>query len=412
MVAANLSSKNKSLDHDNLTYYNKNIKILNSAVIYGANASGKSNLIKSIAFMRNFILNSSKDTQVSESIKVESYSLSTATDKRPSYFEIVFAYDSTTYRYGFEADKEKVHSEWLYISKTREVNLFERNNDKIEAKGSFKEGKGLETKTRENALFLSVCAQFNGDISKLIVRYIQEISIISGIQDMHYRPYTIKQLENSDESRISVLKMLQKFDFDISDIATEHLPVNEKSFPKDMPEGLIKFFLASSSTAIQIKTIHKKYDESNKHIGSVAFNLDNNESEGTQKMFSMCGPLLDVLSKGMTLIIDELDARLHPIITRQIIKLFNDKNYNTNNAQLIFATHDTNLLDNKFFRRDQIWFTEKNMFGETALYSLVGFKIRNDASFEKDYIAGKYGAIPFIGDFTRMEVDEDAQKTI
>jgi len=114
----------------------------------------------------------------------------------------------------------------------------------------------------------------------------------------------------------------------------------------------------------------------------------------------------------MTLIIDELDARLHPIITRQIIKLFNDKNYNTNNAQLIFATHDTNLLDNKFFRRDQIWFTEKNMFGETALYSLVGFKIRNDASFEKDYIAGKYGAIPFIGDFTRMEVDEDAQKTI
>ena len=120
------------------------------------------------------------------------------------------------------------------------------------------------------------------------------------------------------------------------------------------------------------------------------------------KAFSFSGPLLDVLANGKVLFVDELDARFHPIITQAIVQMFHDPRTNPQNAQLIFATHDTNLLDNKFFRRDQVWFMEKNKYGATDLYSLVDFKVRNDASFEKDYVAGKYGAIPFLGGLQRL----------
>jgi len=407
MVAANLSSKVKILDQQNVTSLEKSIKLVRTAAIYGANASGKSNFIKAITFMRQFIQNSSKETQSSEKIPVENFKLSTVTENAPSYFEIVFTAGEVIYRYGFEADTNKVHSEWLYRTSVRETNLFERNLQTIEPKNQFKEGKSLETKTRENALFLSVCAQFNGAISKEVVECIHDIRVINGIDDMNYRPYTIKQLEGV-ETKISILQMLNKFDFGIADISAESSPVKEGSLPPNMPEPLVKYLLDNGTTTV-VNTFHKKYDNENNNIGNAVFNLDLNESEGTQKAFSMCGPLLDVLNNGKCLIIDELDARLHPIITKQIINLFHDPSINKNNGQLIFATHDTNLLDNKFFRRDQIWFAEKNIFGETAMYSLVDYKIRNDASFEKDYIAGKYGAIPFLGNFTQVEVADDAQ---
>lgn len=408
MVAANIVSKNKSLDVNNVTNYSKSLKILNCAAIYGANASGKSNLIRAISFMRNFILNSSKDTQISESIGVDSYKLSSETDNCPSSFEIIFTSESTRYRYGFEADKAKIHSEWLYKTSIREITLFERSIDSITVKSAFKEGKGLEVKTRDNALFLSVCAQFNGDISKAVIKQIKNIAMIDGIEDLSYRGYTVNKLEDSVD-KIAILKMLNKFDLGISDISSETTTLTEGSLPKDMPESLAKFLLEHNNITKTVKTIHRKYDKDNNFIENVAFDLDKNESQGTQKAFSMCGPLLDVFKYGKTLIIDELDARLHPVLTRQIIKLFHDKDYNIYNSQLIFATHDTNILDNKFFRRDQIWFTEKNSYGETDLYSLLDYKIRNDASFEKDYIAGRYGAIPFIGEFKRIEVFQDAE---
>jgi hypothetical protein len=169
-----------------------------------------------------------------------------------------------------------------------------------------------------------------------------------------------------------------------------------------MPEMLQKFIMEHGMNRTTIFTTHKKFNENNEHVGEEIFDLDLHESEGTQKAFSFFGPLLDVLTHGKTLIVDELDARLHPIITQAIVQMFHDSDLNPNNAQLIFVTHDTNLLDNKFFRRDQVWFMEKNKYGATDLYSLVDFKVRNDASFEKDYISGKYGAIPFLGGITRL----------
>lgn len=401
MVAAKLTSKNKEIDANNIFTYKKSINLVKTAALYGANASGKSNFVKAFVFMRNFVINSSKESQATEDINIDNFRLSTITENKPSFFEMIFVVDGIRYRYGFELDKEKVHSEWLYRAKERETNLFQRDLEKIDTKGSFSEGKGLESKTRPNALYLSVCAQWNGKISTEILKWFRSCGVISGIDDIGYRPFTVHSLENSDFKE-KILSFIHEFDFDISDLDVKHSTITEDSFPKDMPKTLQKFFMEQGGNRTTIFTTHKKFNEKNEYIGKEIFDLDQHESEGTKKAFSFSGPLLDVLSNGKILVVDELDARLHPVITQAIVQMFHNTNLNPKNAQLIFATHDTNLLDNKFFRRDQVWFMEKDKYGATSLYSLVDFKVRNDASFEKDYIAGKYGAIPFLGGITRL----------
>jgi len=397
MVAAKLKSKNKALDESNIFEYTRSVNMLKTAAIYGANASGKSNFVKAISFMRSFVINSSKESQAAEDIDVDNFRLSTETENMPSFFEIIFSFENIRYRYGFELDNKQIHSEWLFRAKQREMNLFLRENGKITHNSAFKEGIGLEDKTRDNALFLSVCAQFNGEISTNILRWFGNLGIISGIDDLSYRPTTYQKLDSSYFKR-KILSFINEFDLGISDFFVK---LEDHIFNK-LPSELFKFF-PSFELAV-IHTTHKKYDQNNNYIGDEIFELDKEESDGTRKAFFFAGPLLDTLENGTILIVDELDARFHPMITCSIIQLFHDKSTNPHNAQLIFATHDTNLLDNQFFRRDQIWFAEKNRFGATDLYSLADFKVRNDSSFKKDYISGKYGAIPFIGGLKRLEI--------
>ncbi|MFH0997663.1 MAG: ATP-binding protein [Pseudomonadota bacterium] len=401
MVAANLISKHKELDKNNIFHYKKSINLIKTAAIYGSNASGKSNFIKAFVFMRNFVINSSKESQAAEEIDVESHRLSTTTEKEPSFFEIIFVINEFRYRYGFKLDRKRVHSEWLFRSKVRETNLFIRHNEEISAKGPFNEGKGIEKKTRQNALFLSVCAQWNGKIATEILKWFRNCGIISGIEDIGYRPFTITQLEQT-AAKDKILSFIREFDFGISDLKVTHTSITEDNFPKNIPESFRKYLLERGANKTTIYTTHKKFNEKGECVGDEIFELDQNESDGTKKAFSFSGPLLDVIANGKVLIVDELDARLHPIITQAIVQMFHDKHLNPNNAQLLFATHDTNLLNNNFFRRDQVWFMEKNKYGATDLYSLADFKVRNDASFEKDYIAGKYGGIPFLGGIKRL----------
>ena len=165
----------------------------------------------------------------------------------------------------------------------------------------------------------------------------------------------------------------------------------------------------------KIITYHNKYNKEGKIVGIHEFDLLKQESAGTNKLYDMAGSLIATLRLGGPTIIDELDAKLHPLLTVAIVKLFHFPEHNKKNAQLIFATHDTNLLNNGLFRRDQIYFTEKDHFEATDLYSLVeyrepdGKKIRNDRSFEKDYIEGRYGAIPYIGDFSKLGQDGESR---
>jgi uncharacterized protein len=399
MVAAKLKAKDQSLDEENVFNAAGDLNLLKSAAIYGANASGKSNFIQALTFMRSFILNSSKETQVEEFINVEPFRLAVETETKPSFFEIVFMLEGKKYRYGFEVNFRQIVSEWLFYSPTtKEAKLFTRDESGVSFSNNFKEGKGIVEKTRDNALFLSVVAQFNGQIALQVLGWFRKLGIMSALLDSRNRAYTLARLQEKD-SKLEIIRLIKSLDLGIDDIELEQVkplnPVGQKGLFGDLNKSSVRDYFF-------IRTLHRKTDSEGRQVSTETFDLDENESDGTRKLFSLSGSLVDVLKKGEILVIDELDARLHPLITCTIIRLFNSNETNPNNAQLIFTTHDTNLLSNTIFRRDQIWFAEKNKQGATSLYSLAEFKVRNDASFEKDYIQGRYGAIPFIGDFSKL----------
>ena len=392
-----VASSKKEFGDTNLFKINDKLNLLKSTVIYGANASGKSNLFKGMVFARNFILNSSKETQATEDIGVTNFKLSVETENIPSFFEFIFIQEGIRYRYGFQINKKEVCKEWLfYTPKTKEAKLFIREKNTFQCGSSFKESKGLEEKTRENALFLSVVAQFNGEISKKILTWFTYFQVVSGLDDMNFLPYTLKKLEE-EAFKDEILRFLKIADLGIENIYLIKEKIDLQKLPVNLPER-IKSELMEGAIEIGVQTSHIKYDKDKKVLSSVKFELERDESKGTQKFFALSAPIIDTLKNGKILVIDELDARLHPLLTKYLIGLFNSNEHNKSNAQLIFVTHDTNLLNRNLFRRDQIWFTEKNREGVTDLYSLVEYKVRKDASFEKDYILGKYGAIPFINE--------------
>lgn len=383
-------------------------QLLRSAVIYGANASGKSNVLKAMATMREFVLTSVEKSSTA-TIEVEPFLLNTETESAPSHFEVLFWLDGSRYRYGFNADRIAVRTEWLYVAKKeQEKPLFLRENDGIEAFKDFKEGKGLEEKTRNNALFLSVCDQFNGTLSKQIMEWFDRWLSISGTEHKDYRDVSFILLE-ATPMKHRMVNLLGKLDLGFSNISVQKSPITNDFLSKYPEKDRQQFFDAMNGQfATGARTIHKKHDAEKRVVGEVLFEMDDSESAGTNKLFDLLGPVYMSLIGGRIFIVDELDAKLHPLMTQAIIRLFNDPMINPNNAQLIFATHDTNLLTYGGFRRDQIYFTEKDQFGATCLYSLVeyqeenGEKVRKDRSFEKDYIQGRYGAIPFIGDLSKL----------
>lgn len=385
-------------------------KLLRSAVIYGANASGKSNVLKAMTTMQQIITTSIKHSST-DAIGVEPFLLSTETGGKPSYFEVLFLLGDIQYRYGFEVDYMLVRSEWLFeAKKQKEKFLFLRENDAIEVSKEFKEGKNLEERTRDNALFLAVCDQFNGSIAKRILSWFNQWLAISGVEHANYRKTLFRMLD-APPIRENLVKIVQQVNLGFVDIQLqrEQIGLQDEFLSNFKEEDKAKFYnLLEGQSTTAIKTIHKKYNNDGDFVEDVVFDLINNESAGTNKFFDLLAPIYLMLSRGGLLIIDELDAKLHPLMTQAIIRLFNNPESNPNNAQLIFATHDTNLLSAELFRRDQIYFTEKDQYGATSLYSLVeyqeedGTKVRKDRSFEEDYIKGRYGAIPFIGDLSKI----------
>ncbi|MGI5870332.1 MAG: AAA family ATPase [Kiritimatiellia bacterium] len=382
------------------------LRLLKSAAIYGANASGKSNLIAALKFMRRFVLSSSKDTQVKDEIPVTPFLLDTGTESAPSHFEIDFIQNGTRYCYGFDVDRKAVRKEWLFrVGKTKGTILFLREDDGIDVREEFREGAGLEERTRDNALFLSVVAQFNGKISAELLKWFADFGTMHGLNDQALGPYTAECLQDADK-RTQLIRLIKNADVGITDLV-----VNEVPF--DVDDEMLKFLLPDltkelrSKMELKISTVHQKYHQG-EAVGLIPFDFDKTESAGTKKFLHMAAPLLDCLDNGYVVAIDELDAKLHPLLTKAIVGLFNSQKQNPKGAQLIFVTHDTNLLEHGKLRRDQIWFTEKDRLAATALYSLAEFKlpngskIRKDAALEANYIRGRYGAIPYLGDFGNL----------
>ena len=248
--------------------------------------------------------------------------------------------------------------------------------DSFDIHTKFAVGKELAGKrmVRANALLLSVAAQFNDPTAVEIMKWLNDTTIISDSND--------EKIWNTITIQLDDIRMKQRIvEFSrYADLGIENIEKIDNT----------------------IVSTHTQYDDEGNEVKAVTFPFRKNESEGTIKYFSLAYPIIDALDNGKRLIIDEFDSKMHPLLTCRIITLFNSKETNPKNAQLIFTTHDTNLLSASIFRRDQIWFTQKDRYGETELYSLAEYKVRNDASFEKDYLSGKYGAIPIVGDLTRL----------
>jgi len=381
-------------------------KVLKSAVIYGANSSGKTNLMKAFSQMKEIIIRSASKSST-EKLGITPFLLNDKTEKAPSSFEVVFLLGEKRFRYGFEATSESVKTEWLFErQKNKEYPLFIRDGEKIEVYPKFKEGEGLEDKTRHNALFLSVVDQFNGKTAKQIIGWFGKAGSYSGLRHDNYRNYSLKLLK--DEKMKPLLKDFYKY----LNLGFEDFEVIKDIPDKDaLMETSIQLLMDSLPNLISdnqmelVKTHHPQYNDAGEIVGLKKFEMISQESAGTNKIFDLSGLILYTLLQGSLSVIDELDSKLHPLLTLGLSRLFHSHDDNPKNAQLIFATYDTNLLTYGKFRRDQIYFVEKNKYGASDLYSLAeykeedGSKVRKDRSFEKDYIQGRYGAIPFLGDF-------------
>lgn len=386
----------------------KKLSLLKSAIIYGNNASGKSNLLEAMAFMKQIILNSFRDALIENKDKkfpLEKFALNSKTENESTFFEVSFIHNNIKYRYGFEIDYDKVIAEWLYHTTTKEVYLFKRDLQNIKVnKSTFKEGIGKEEDVKENVLFLSILATLGKEISSNIIDWFKKFNIINGIHDRGHKRYTIDKLKEDKNFFNWVLHFIKYLE--ISNLATTEEDVHEIDLEtlkeKEKDEEIINFFTSLQKIQSkqpkrdQLLTYHRKYDENNILIDAIAFNFDKQESEGTKKLLYLLGPWYDTLKNGEVLIIDELDSRLHSHLTLRLIDFFHK--CNINKAQLICAVHDIILLNKETFRRDQIWFMEKNQFGSSELISLADFKtnkVRNKSAFDKNYLEGKYGAIPY-----------------
>lgn len=411
LVASNYDKSTRESDNifeDNIF----NLRVLKSAVIYGANASGKSKFMEALMFMKHFVITSSKDSQKGDKINIEPFRLSTETEHLPSEFEVVFTFQNEMYRYGFEADNETIISEWLYHRpKTKEVELFYREFQDFETHArNFSKGNTVikEGLVRDNALLISVAAQFNDAIAINVIDWFKQLKTISGLNEEGYQGFTMSKTE-SPVHKSKILNLLKAADLGIQDIKLQKLDIEQlpKDMPKELKEKIIRTIREENAEFISdVITFHKKYDANKKNTNeTVSFSLDEDESSGTRKFFALTGPILDVIENGYTLVVDELDSKLHPNLVCKLVSLFNSKEINKKNAQLIFNTHDTNLLSSGLFRRDQIWFAEKNKYGEARLYSLGDFKsesVRKTEAFEDNYIRGKYGAVPYLGYFDSL----------
>jgi AAA15 family ATPase/GTPase len=382
--------------------------LLNSAVIYGANASGKSNLLKAMLFMRNRVLNTDEIKQPTDILAHEPFCLNTETEHASSYFEIIILLEETKYRYGFEADSNTVYAEWLYKEKSNnETRLFDRDtedNNHYVNKQKFKEG--IDLTAYNNQLFIWQCEKNNGDISQKIMQWFRNFNLIDELENDGYFNISLQQLQNKD-AKNKLLKLVKAADLGIDNILIEEQDItddfiNNAPFSDEIKQKIIH---DGGLSSIELKIQHKKFNADNKPIGTVLFDLSENESQGTKKFFALIAPILDTLENGKVLLVDQLDTGIHPLLMECLIQLFNNKEFNKHHAQLIFTAHNTNLLSvPELFEREQIWFTEKDKYGNTELYSLLEFKkntlnkdLKTADNLERYYLQGRYGAVPRLG---------------
>ncbi len=373
----------------------ENIDLLKVVAIYGANASGKTNVLQAFDYMKKRILvsdDSKKNSPIDEE-NIYSFMI----NNEPISLEVeILAKNDRIYKYGFEVLKNSMISEWLYIKKVNKFySIFEREKNNVTMKSNNKIS-GLAN-IDERTLFLNIYSKIdkdNEDFNNVYEWFVNANYLDLGnprFEEFINNRISLKIL-GDEKYKKELLRFIKTFDFGIEGI---------KTTPDSIEE------VQNNNRVVKVELIHRGEDNKLK-----ALPLDL-ESNGTRKMFHLFDFFMDALKNGMVLFIDELDAKLHPLLTRYIINLFHNSETNIGKGQLIYSTHDTVNLNKDTFRRDEIWFTEKNRDGVSEIYALsdyileddedsknkTGKKVRNDATYNKDYLTGRYGAIPVLEEF-------------
>ncbi|MDP2167914.1 MAG: ATP-binding protein [Thermodesulfovibrionales bacterium] len=374
-------------------------KLLRSIAIYGPNASGKSNLVSALSFMRYMVLSSAKKIQEGEELNVVPFLLDQASKERESEFEIIFIEGGIRFQYGFALDKMRIHSEWLIAyPEGRPQRWFERKYNHETKKDTYEFGSKFlggrlredwKNATRSNALFLSVAVQFNSEQLKPLYLWFQKSLRVIPHRVSLSPQYTCDTCE-TEEGKKKMLDFLNAADLSIADIRIDKKRFSYEDLPKGMPdklkEGLLKKL--EGKDIQDIKFMHK-----NSETAELVPFAAEYESDGTLNLFSFAGPWLDVIGNDKILFVDEIDSSLHPLVVHQMVRLLHGSG---GKAQLVFTTHDTTILGQDILRRDQIWFVEKDESNASKLYPLSDLNVREHEALERGYLRGRYGAIPVI----------------
>jgi hypothetical protein len=397
-VLSLVASKDKTLQdtHVQATGLKAVPALLRSAVVYGANASGKSNLIKALQYMRGVVAESATIIQPGQTFSVQPFRLDGESASQPTEFEVTFLLDGVRYQYGFAMTSQRVVSEHLLVYKAfKPQRWFERHFDADTGKDVYEFGPGLkgpknlwEGATRVNALFLSMAVQLNSEALRPVFDWFVSRLVIFNEQ-AQLNPQVSIQLLQQAEGRKDICNFLSAADISIADIDV---------VTRKVPGQAVHFDLVAGKTEMRTEEMEEhqlRFHHATEH-GNAVFELAD-ESHGTRNLLFLAGPVLDILNKGLTLVIDELDTSLHTLLVRELVRLFHRPEVNTGGAQLVFTTHDTSLLDaSNLFRRDQVWFVEKDSKQASSLVSLSEFSPRKNEALERGYLMGRYGGVPFL----------------
>lgn len=403
--------------------------LLPVVALYGANASGKTNVLQALAFMREAVLQSHRAWEPVRGVPREPFLLS-AKAGEPSLFEVDLVVAGIRYRYGFVLGEAGVEEEWLTAwPKARKQTWFEREGDRFKFGKQLRgENETIQRVTRSNSLFLSAATQNNHLQLAPIFRWFSSLRFEFGrphgsglgawqaaeleglfAESRETQPSLFEMDDRERErQRGSVLRLLQAADLGIQDIKVRGpAEANEPEQAQFEASGTIRLSraaLARRRGRGDLVFLHRSADGQGAWLPLAA------ESAGTVTLLGMAMLVVDVLGRGAVLGIDELEASLHPMLALELLRLFHDPAHNPRGAQLIFTTHDTNLLGNvvgeRPLRRDQVWFTEKDEAGATHLYPLTDFQPRKEENLERGYLQGRYGAIPCLGELLPVVREE------
>lgn len=387
-----------------------NMRYLKGVGLYGANASGKSTLLHALHALRKMVLTSARNTDPKEPItEIESFALCPDMENIPTAFGIVFVADKIRYEYRVAATKERIwHESLRAFPYGREQTWFARDWDtdtkvynwEPERPTGFKRDTQLEGYTLSNMLYLSKAIASNKTELEPVFNWFRNTLVfLNEKNDNTLSPsYTLKQIEEQSDYCGNISNLLLHADLGITEIKTRDL-FSKDEFITHLKQ---KEKIDEEKDAKIIQMLPERFTEpllEHRGIKGQSFALPwKMESTGTQRLFALAGPWFDILKKGKVVCIDELESSMHPLMARALLQCFFDGSENSNGAQIIFTTHNPLLLDTELIRRDQIWFTEKDHYGEAHLYPLTDYSPRKNESLLRGYLSGRYGGIPFIPD--------------